>query len=628
MRSSGDEEGADDAQSSQHVPIVDRRRSRGSGPTGLGESADTPSSYVERYGQSRSNTAVDGSGLRQSHSMDAERSLALEMEEAGDDSLHRHRKAKNGSKRERRERYVREQAECEAAYEKEQADREEKNIKGVSARRQRTHKSIDDVDESDIFELEGDLEKMELDKLAPFTPSLSADTGFLPSDEKFVELLASEPFVETKPARKPRFTFPHEKRGPWGRPLTFTGMGVSNASVISDVHFDETKLGFSIDKFIRFGCLKTGESLGNIKVLSGQHVVTSMDFSHDTIVCGGSDRTLRAFNWDYELRLTTAKRDGHREPVTSVRLEKGSQRFVSSGMDGKVKIWATTTSQCLRTLNDNSVLDGSALGLQLLGERMMMAVGASSGSGAGVAGAGGYAGWLGLWDARVAERGGLVSKVQSESPLFSVSAHASSHTVACGGDDGVVTLWDTRKLEELGPLVVRGPDQALAGGAHAPGRAGPVVSVHVDGTRLLAAQPGSLDVYALSWPQEGPLAFAARAEMYQRWGVPYANRVGHFEPAMINRHTPDRTRRARSFHKLSYDVATDTLALASSAGVVVWRSGNAFASCPPPRCRTPSPPPREDGQSPPSSKRSKRFVSHPQRMVGSGKRSSGNFGRR
>jgi hypothetical protein len=120
---------------------------------------------------------------------------------------------------------------------------------------------------------------------------------------------------------------------------------------VTCIRFDRTKLAYAADKFIRIFSLSTGRSLGNIKGNFGD--VTCLDFSTHVMVSGSTDRAIRSYDWDtMELKRATAKRNGHRDTVTCVKLISNSDQMVSAALDGMIKTWDTDQGQCLRTFND------------------------------------------------------------------------------------------------------------------------------------------------------------------------------------------------------------------------------------------------------------------------------------
>ena len=245
-------------------------------------------------------------------------------------------------------------------------------------------------------------------------------------------------------------------------------------SAITCVRVGSCSAVLGVGRDLRVFSIASGRQLGTVSRAAGG-VIGCVDVCDDVglLVCGSRDCTLRWFDFDsFACQRVSARRSQHSDSVSAVRLVPGTsgRKVVSSGLDGKVKLWDTETGQSLSSSSDSS---GSARGASgsaglLLSLDLVHPSGGTYVTGATCAGEGNVGeGRVALWDVRT--RDGLVSQVTAPCGLIpSVSFCSYNSGIAAGGSDGVVRVYDMRffKAEALHEVSV--PPTPVSAFASAP----------------------------------------------------------------------------------------------------------------------------------------------------------------
>ena len=223
-----------------------------------------------------------------------------------------------------------------------------------------------------------------------------------------------------------------------------------------------------VGRDLRVFSLSSGRQLGVVSRAAGG-VVGSVDVCDEAglLVCGSRDCTLRWFDFDsFACQRVSARRSQHSDSVTTVRFVPGSagRRVISSGLDGRVKLWDTETGQAIAgsadsasaPLSASASASGATAGLLLSLDFVHPSAG-SYVTGATCAGEGNVGeGRVALWDVRT--RAGLVSQLTAPCGLVpSVSFCAYNNGIAAGGSDGVVRVYDMRRFRAEALQEVRMP---------------------------------------------------------------------------------------------------------------------------------------------------------------------------
>ena len=220
-------------------------------------------------------------------------------------------------------------------------------------------------------------------------------------------------------------------------------------SAISCVRVGSSSAVLGVGRDLRVFSLSSGRQLGTVSRAAGG-VIGSVDVSDEAglAVCGSRDCTLRWFDFDsFTCQRVSARRSQHTDSVSTVRFVPGTagRRVISSGLDGRVKLWDTETGQSVQGSQDCSSDSVSAAGLLLSLDFVHPSAG-SYVTGATCAGEGNVGeGRVALWDVRT--RAGVVSQVTAPCGLIpSVSFCSYNSGIAAGGSDGVVRVYDMRRF--------------------------------------------------------------------------------------------------------------------------------------------------------------------------------------
>ena len=211
-----------------------------------------------------------------------------------------------------------------------------------------------------------------------------------------------------------------------------TSNGFASVSFSPD---GKTIVSGSWDRTIRLWDVETGNLL---KTLEGHtDWITSTTFSLDgrTVVSGSSDKTVRL--WDVETGNLLKTLEGHRRGrVASVSFSPDGKRVTSASYDGTVRLWDADTGNLLKTHKGH---DGFVNSVCFSPDSRMIA-------------SGGWDKTVRLWDATKGRyrlwdvidiRDGQLKTLSGHTGrVLNVSFSPDGKTIASGGADGTVRLWD------------------------------------------------------------------------------------------------------------------------------------------------------------------------------------------
>ena len=384
-----------------------------------------------------------------------------------------------------------------------------------------------------------------------------------------------------------------------------------SSSVVSCLRFDLHTLLVGVEKDVRVYSLASGSMLGQItRAHSAPLTAVEVCSEAALAVSASRDGTLRFFDLDsFHCLRPSVKRGGHVEAVTAIRLlpTSAAHRVASIALDSTLKVWDTETGQCSSSHNGE---DRAALGLLLALDVMhpsshTWVTGSCVASGAERRGEG----RLAVWDLRTKE--GVTAQLSLPCGLVpSVSYCAYQQGIAAGGSDGVVRLFDARRLslersqavpvptlvtpslpsssprrvgEFLAPASTSPPSPSLpTTSAQSP------VGCHLQSLallsdRLLTCQSRQFTAFASSSASPSRLPSAASPFPYatavhsvsarelQRWCGSAGARSSH-GVSLPSFTSPTPPSPSASLCGFQYSEGSDVLALASREAVVVWNA--------------------------------------------------------
>jgi WD40 repeat protein len=200
--------------------------------------------------------------------------------------------------------------------------------------------------------------------------------------------------------------------------------------------------------------------------------VDTLAFSPDGQILASVNFDLTISLWDLNTGKVRSTLKGHGWQVYSIAFSADGQILVSGGFDGAVKIWNWRTEELLHTLNRPSPSDW----FRSLVSWFDYSVGwiysvAISPDGQTVA-SGGYEQPVTLWDTGTGRR--LRILTEHSGRVYSVAFSPNGKILASGGEDSTVRIWNYRTgellhtLKHLGPVrcVTFSPDgQTLVSGS-------------------------------------------------------------------------------------------------------------------------------------------------------------------
>lgn len=216
---------------------------------------------------------------------------------------------------------------------------------------------------------------------------------------------------------------------------------------------------------------------------------TAFDGASRTLAMGIEDGSVRL--WDLPTKSVKATLPAHRGTVWVVRFTHQSDLLVSSGDDGQVKLWKPNQAEPLRTFQH----DNAARGMVISADDQVLYVGDRGGV---------IRAWsLAADDAHVKP----LAEAKQNGVVYSLALSPDGATLASGGNDYVVRLWNAKTLAYKLPL--EGHKGSIWG-----------MDFHRDGRRLATA---SWDRTVKIWDTtSGQLLKSWQAHNGDVWGVDYS----------------------------------------------------------------------------------------------------------
>jgi WD40 repeat protein len=216
---------------------------------------------------------------------------------------------------------------------------------------------------------------------------------------------------------------------------------------------------------VALGDLKTGKSIRDLHIGS---MCTNVDFSSDgkRLVCGTIDKQAIAFDVASGKRLSVFER--HHAPITRVAFLPGGDEAASNGQDKSLRIWNVQTGQERLAIVHPEV----PWGLAVSPDGQLIA----TGTGGPTEGnpimqriLDGQEYVIRLWDAT---SGQLVRELSGHTGVvYTLAFSPDGRTLASGGWDGLISLWDVAAGRQL--AAVQGQGSAYG------------VAITADGNRLV-----------------------------------------------------------------------------------------------------------------------------------------------
>ncbi|QDV41373.1 Serine/threonine-protein kinase PrkC [Stieleria neptunia] len=276
----------------------------------------------------------------------------------------------------------------------------------------------------------------------------------------------------------------------------------------------------------------------NMELAEHTHAIASLtaDANGNRLATASWDGTIRI--WDTETGSLRRTVHGHSRHVFKVVWDHRRDRIFSAGMDGAIKCWQPEGSHCRREftlnanwLNDLAVSPDGGLIACAAGNRRVFLVDAVDGKvvhrfrkantlwngvdyspcGTRLVAAGGIGrpdepGRLCLWDT---PSGDLLFEQTTESKINDVAFHPEGHSIAAGGSDGSIDLFDHELNPIEGPTATRFTSiQSLSwsadGGRLAIAGLGGGLGVWDSKTGQLRYWPGTTElIYTIAWSRSG-----------------------------------------------------------------------------------------------------------------------------
>lgn len=314
---------------------------------------------------------------------------------------------------------------------------------------------------------------------------------------------------------------------------------------------------------LRIYSLSHSKLLGQIS-RAHSAMVTCCDLSPQLLSSAGRDCSIKWFSWDrFQNIRVSASKHCHLDTITQIRFKPGSaaNRLLSTSLDSTIKLWESETGRCLNTWNqsiNSQLADPAQIGLILAFDfiapdrHLYVTAGTSPDS------LSNGKGRIAIWDGRT-QTGVVQTLTQEDCGLMTaVNYQQQQEMIAAGGSDGIIRLYDNRKLQRqlicLTQITNKNPQYTHDSSASSQQQQQHhIKSLSIFHGKMIACQP---NICTISVTSSHPPR--------QSDDFPYAYPIHSIFPNQIH---PT----AANFSACHYEPISSSLALATTEHIMVWR---------------------------------------------------------
>lgn len=229
--------------------------------------------------------------------------------------------------------------------------------------------------------------------------------------------------------------------------------------------------------------------LATLSANSGAVWSVAFDKTGEKIAMAVEDGTVRL--WDLATQSVTSTIDAHRGNIWSVRFCPSGDFLVTGGDDGLIKVWKPPQTEPLKTFEHSNTVRG----LEICNEQQVLFACVRDGG-------------LRVWSI---ESGLSLADSRQTGAVYAIAVSPDNSTLATGGSDKIVRLWNAKTLSQKLPLQ---------------GHAGPIYSLSFNPTGKRLASSG--------WDKTVRIWDSASGQLIKSW-------TGHSGDIWSVAYSPDGT---------------------------------------------------------------------------------------